>query len=535
MEFIDRQRRFAELLALGAEHDIAFLFDRFGLSSLVPERYRSADRDEEMTQPRRIRTLLEALGPTFVKLGQIMSTRPDLVPREYLDELKKLQDHVTTVPWPAMRAIAEAELGRPPEEVFAELDPEAMAAASIGQVYRVVLQDGTEAVLKIQRPDIERTIRTDLSIVRWLAGLVQATGLAAPLEPTAIVREFERSLLREIDYVVEGHETDAFRAQHEGDADIVVPRIHWDTTSKRLLTMELIRGIKVSDVEALRSSGQDLPRIARVLVHTILAQVFTLDHFHADPHPGNLLVLEDGRLGLIDFGMSGGFDRTMRTALGALMRDISERDAQRVTDHLLQYDFIDYDADLRALRKAAQAMFRQVDSGAPMHELMEAFARFVVEHKLSFPPDIFFLDKVFGTLEGAVRTLDPQLSMQQLSTDFLPKLEAAAVQSPREMIQQLLSRLMTVEDAALQLPVVLNRVAQRVDAGHLRVVTQVEPTPAGQRAASRRLAAGGVMALGLLWTGAGLAGVGPLAASAALGLGLGCFALGALPLLWAGK
>ncbi len=504
MEFLDRQRRYTQMLGVMARHDLSFVLERLGLSAFVPAEMKAKPDDEgeaaPLTMPERVKRVFEDLGPTFVKMGQILSTRPDLLPPAYLDEFKKLQDDVSGLPFEDMRAVAEADLGKPLAEVFAEVDETPLAAASIGQVHRVVLQDGTAAVVKIQRPGIEQTIRQDLSILRSFAQLAKASGLLGTLDPVAIVTEFERSILRELDYVVEGHTTEEFQKQHADDEGIVIPSVHWDTSSKRVLTLDYVDGIKVSEIDRLRASGQDLPAVAAKLVETVLHQIFVHGLFHADPHPGNLLVLEDGRLGVIDFGMSGRFDRYIRKALVDIVGDLVERDYRKLADHLLAHELIGYEADLRAVRADLRDLFRSASSGE-MAEQMETLIQFIVSHQVAFPPDLFFLDKVFGTLDGAIKTLDPKLTLQNMARTFLPGLVQSAASDWQTMARQLMMRIFESESTLVELPIEVGKVLRRLDAGHLQVRNSWSLSEDGVRKISRLVVQCAGMALGILALG----------------------------------
>ncbi len=498
MEFIDRQKRYSQMLAVMARHDLSFVLDRTGLSKLVPRESKATADDDAgpLSMPERVRRVFEELGPTFVKMGQILSTRPDLLPQDYIVEFKKLQDDVAALPYEEIARVAEDDLGQPLDEVFATVDPEPLAAASIGQVHRVTLQDGTAAVVKVQRPGIENTIRQDLSILRSFAQLARSSGLLGTIDPVAIVVEFERTILRELDYVTEGHATDDFRAQHADDEGLLIPQVYWDHSTRRVLTLEYVDGIKVSEIRRLRDSGHDLARVAHKLLEVILSQVFVRGMFHADPHPGNLLVVADGRLAMIDFGMAGRFDRYTRRALMDLLRDLADRDYRRMADHLLQHELIDYGTDLRQVRADLRDMFRAASSGA-MGDQVQVLMDFVVRHEVAFPPDLFFLDKVFGTLDGAVRTLDPKLDAKTMARTFLPQLASAQVTDPQGMLRQLAGRIMEAEDTLLQLPVDLDKVLRRLDAGHLRVRSEWTPSADGRKAAARLMIGAGGMALGL--------------------------------------
>ena len=526
MSFVERQRGYAEILRLLVEHDFAWLLDRMGLSAQVSETFRGGEATP-LSDAERVRRLFEALGPTYVKMGQILSTRPDLLPKAFLTELKRLQSEAAALPWPEVEAVATEALGRPVTEVFSSVDTEALAAASIGQVHRVTLLDGRAAVIKIQRPGIERTIRQDLSIMRSFARLAKTTGAMDPIDPVAIVDEFERSILRELDYVVEGRETDTFRDQHAGDEGLYIPEIEWEHTSERVLVMMFVEGVKVSEVKRLREAGHDLPALAQKVVDVILEQILIYGRFHADPHPGNLMVLPDGRLAMIDFGMSGRFDKATLRALGDLARDMTAEDHHALAEHLLQHGVIGFEADMRRVREDLRGLFRLLAGQRDASAAAAAMIAFVVEHKLAFPPDLFFLDKVFGTLEGAVKTLDPQLSMRALAKGVLPKLAKRRAEDWRGLLKSFALRMLEVDDALAALPVEAGRVLRRVDAGHLVVQPRWSLSEGGVRQVSRLALQVALLAVGAGW----LIGAAPLGAPLALAPGAAVFAAAGVWLL----
>ncbi|MCB9688566.1 MAG: phosphotransferase [Alphaproteobacteria bacterium] len=528
MELIERQRRYAEIGALLVKHDLGFVLDAVGMPQLAPKEFqRGGEEAAGLTEPERVRRLFEELGPTFVKMGQILSTRPDLLPHAYVVEFRKLQDAVAPLPYEPIREVIEGDLHAPVTEVFASIEERALASASIGQVHRVVLRDGTAAVVKVQRPGIETTIRRDLAILRGAASVAKASGVLGPIDPVAIVREFEHSILRELDYVTEGRNTDAFREQHAADPQIVIPEVHWEHTSQRVLTLGFVDGVKVSEIERLRAAGHDLGAIAQKLVDVVLSQVFVHGFFHADPHPGNLMVLADGRLALIDFGMAGRFDRATLRALADLVRDLSDRDHERLADHLLRHGLVDYDVDQRALARDLRDLFR-LGGHADVHQQMELMMGFVVRYRVAFPPDLFFLDKVFGTLDGAIKTLDPSLTTTELARRFLPRLAGQLAQDWPSLARHLVGRLMDADDALIDVPTQLARVLRRADAGHLVTRSTWQLSPDGERQLSRLMLLGGLQGLALVALGVG----GATGDRVWLVLGGLAFATSALGLAW---
>jgi len=489
VEIITRYKRYAHITAVFAKHDMGFVFDRIGLSKLLPAskdddsaKGEGTEADHTLSLAERLRMVFEELGPTFVKMGQIMSTRPDLIPREYIDEFRKLQDHVSEVPFEQIKQVVEDELGHPIEESFADFDSEPLAAASIGQVHRCTLKDGRHAVAKVQRPGIEDLIRKDLTILYGIARMANLSSMAEMVDMVKVVQEFERSILRELDFSAEGRLTEEFAKNFEDDPEVHMAEIFWEHSSRRMLTMEYLEGINISDIGAIKKAKADTKRLARKMVEVTIRQVFFDGLFHADPHPGNLMLLPGGVLGIIDFGMSGRFDKYTLAMLRDLTLDVLTQDYVSMAEHLVDHDVVGYDADMRQLRSDLRGLFRDLAS-MPMAKASEALQGFVVTHKLRIAPDLFFLDKTFGTLDGTVRLLSPNLDIGRIAeAAFSEQAKSKGIES---FGKELLVRLYREVDALVELPVLIRRLLRKTDAGHLAVRNQLHVSDQAYRRLNR--------------------------------------------------
>lgn len=469
-EFVTRYKRYAQITTVFAKHDFGYLFDYLGLRKLfggtdLPEEPKASEESAMLTVPERLRMAFEELGPTFVKMGQIISTRPDLIPRPYIVEFRKLQDNVKPLPFDTIKEVIEEELGTPLEESFASFDEEPLAAASIGQVHRCKLKDGQEAVAKVQRPHIEEQIRMDLTILYAVARLANRSALAESIDMVKIIAEFERVILRELDFTSEGRLTEEFARTYADDPEVQIAKIYWDVSSRRLLTMEYLEGINISDIEALKAEGVDTRALAKKISMLTLRQIFLDGLFHADPHPGNLMALPGGVLGIIDFGMTGRFDKYTLLMLKDLMLDILAQDHVSMAAHLLDHDLIGYDVDMRQLRNDLRSFFRNISS-MPMAQASEALQNFIVTYKLRIQPDLFFLDKTFGTLDGTIRLLAPNFNLKEVADEF--GLEFGKRTMDIEVLgKQIALRLLKDADAIVEMPILLRRLLRRLDAGFL--------------------------------------------------------------------
>ncbi|MGM0399984.1 MAG: ABC1 kinase family protein, partial [Chloroflexota bacterium] len=302
---ISRARHIAEVLI---RNGLGFLAERTGFTRFISRwRARRMEQDvqtEELTIPQRVRRTLEELGPTFIKLGQLLSTRPDLLPPQYIVELGKLLDAAPPVPLEEISQMVEKELGAPADELYQHFEAKPIASASIGQVHRATLHDGTKVAVKVQRPDIERTIEADLDLL-----LTQARFMESRSETLRqyglvdIVQEFAQSLRDEIDYTIEGRYADRLSDLLKEET-VLIPGVHWDLTTSRVITLDYLEGIKLTQTQKLADVGYDLHTVAVQITQLYLRQIFIHGIFHADPHPANILVC-DGRIGLVDFGVIG--------------------------------------------------------------------------------------------------------------------------------------------------------------------------------------------------------------------------------------
>ncbi|MFH1859896.1 MAG: AarF/UbiB family protein, partial [bacterium] len=403
------------LLKHGLGHIISRLNLEHHLSFWRRIIHRSSPEAHEiwLSVPERLRLAMEELGPTFIKFGQILSTRPDVVPAEYIKEFEKLQDNIHPFSFEDVRAVIKKDLRLEIEDLFVKFSAQPMAAASIAQVHRAVFSSSLlPVVVKIQRPGIEEIIEADLRILFAFASLMEKRIPSIKrYNPVGIIREFERSIRKELDFTKEAYHIEQFRKNFQDEPTIYIPRVYWELTSKRILTMEAIDGIKISDVKRIEESGLDPKIIARNGAKAILKQVFIDGFFHGDPHPGNILCLEGNRLAFLDFGIVGRIDERMQQNIADAILGMLLKNTQQIIDCFWRLGTIDEDVDKRAL-KADLDTFVERYYEIPLEKLkigkmLQDVLEIAIKNNLRILPEFLLLAKTLIVMEGVGLMLDP--------------------------------------------------------------------------------------------------------------------------------
>ena len=436
----------------------------------------SIETSHHATRPEHLRLAIEELGPTFIKLGQILSTRGDLLPAEYLAELAKLQDGAPSVPVEAVRQLLLEELRRPINEVFASFDLHPLASASIGQAHAAILLDGTNVVVKLRRPGVVEQVEEDLGILLDLAATAERHWSAARYyDLLAIAQEFAQSLRAELDYLQEGRNVERFAANFATDTSVHVPKVYWETTTSRMLTLERIYGIKISDVAALEQADLDRRSIADHATRVLLSTILEYGFFHADPHPGNIFVESEGRIALIDFGMVGEVDSATQAILLRLLLAIAERDGGRLADVLMEISRSRQNADRNALRRDMQRMLmRYCDrplGDVKLSVMLGELLTILRWHHLRLPSDLALLVKTLGMSEGLGVQLDPRFDLMDVYVPFAKELVQHRFSGRRWAGQLMLSGIDAME-LALGLPQQLQHVLGDIERGGFEVNVQ---------------------------------------------------------------
>ena len=382
--------------------------------------------NEPVSQPRHLRLALEELGTTAIKLGQILSTRDDLLPPAYIDELSLLREHVPPASVEQIIQAIEDELERSLDELFAEFDREPLAVASIGQVHAARLKDGCAVIVKVQRPGVADQVLQDVAILRQLAGMAQRHApLAEHYDLVELAEEFSWTLRNELDYLREGRNADHFREAFADDPEVVIPTVHWDLTTERVLTLERIDGLRIDDIDGLEAAGVDRPALARRAARVILDEVFVQRFFHADPHPGNFAVLPDGRIVAYDFGMVGRLSNRTTKALLTLLRATIQEDSDRIIDAAIDLDVVRGQFDRAALARDIDRMIDRYRvlriESYDIQQITADVTRLIRKHHMRLPGDLALLLKTLAMHESSARRLDPNFVPFEFSAPYARK------------------------------------------------------------------------------------------------------------------
>ncbi|MBI5234372.1 MAG: AarF/ABC1/UbiB kinase family protein, partial [Deltaproteobacteria bacterium] len=414
-------RRLRTIISALVRHGFYPLMETTGLVRFLSITYRLAGKKisrmkEELPFAVRTRLVFEELGPTFIKFGQILSTRPDIVPEEFIAELLKLQDKVPPFPFIDAKAILESELKKPIAQLFLKIDETPVAAASIAQVHRALTASGEKVAVKIQRPLIRETIETDISILRYLARTAHRyIPESRCYDPLGMVDEFSRNIIKELDFTLEASHTETFRKNFANDPRVKVPRVVWEATTKKVLTMEEVHGIKVDNIAELKKQGIDTQRTAHLIADTFFKQVFDFNLFHGDLHSGNIFVIDENTIALVDFGIVGFVDLQMKRDLTDILIGLTKTDFEALSRVYLRMGILPEDIDetdfSREHHEMIQHYFGRPFGHVKIGELLLDYIKLASRYEIRLKKDFLLFDKCLMELEGLMKLLYPDANI----------------------------------------------------------------------------------------------------------------------------
>ena len=424
-EAIARYYRYRPWLAFWRAFTVIYFFAGF-IFSLKLDEWRNRVEQNKWKRAVQLRQLLTRLGPTFIKVGQALSTRPDLVRKDFLEELIKLQDQLPPFSNAIAFGIIETELDRPIETMFSQMSPDPVAAASLGQVYRGLLHSGEEVAIKVQRPNLRPVITLDLYLMRW------ASGWLAPWLPlnlghnlALIVDEFGSKLFEEIDYLNEGQNAEKFALNFRNDSSIKVPAIYWHYTSTRVLTLEWINGFKLTDSQSIQKAGLNTDALIQVGVQAGLQQLLEYGFFHADPHPGNLFALSDSRMAYIDFGMMDQLDENTKETLVDAVVHVVNKDYAYLAEDFVKLGFLTPETDICPIVPALEAVLENaIDQSVGnfnFKSITDSFSELMYEYPFRIPAKFALIIRSLVTQEGIALSLNPNFKIVEVAYPYVAR------------------------------------------------------------------------------------------------------------------
>ncbi|CAH0220177.1 putative protein kinase UbiB [Peribacillus sp. Bi96] len=466
--------RYQEIINAFLKNGFGYFIYRLGLSESKAASKLQPDENLNLRSiGERLHKILQSLGPTFIKLGQIASTRRDFVPEEIVRELEKLQDQVTPFPFDKVRKIVEAELGDSLENLFLEFDEIPLATASIGQVHAARLPSQEIVAIKVQRPDILPTVETDLEILDDLARLMEARiSWARRYQVRKMIDEFAKSLRAELDYNSEGRNGERIAKQFINDQGLKIPRIHWEYSTKRVLSMDFIQGIKINHYKQLDDEGYDRRKIAERLANAMLQQILIDGFYHGDPHPGNIIILPGNVVALMDFGMVGRLEDETKYQFASLVINLKRGSTNGLIKTLSDMGLLTDETDMASLRgdidelrnKYYDIPLSQISLGGAVNDLFTVANR----HHVQIPPEFTMLGKALLTMEAIIEELDPHFSIMKAAEPFGERLFKERY-NPKNIAKNTWNQFIESAEALAELPKDIREVTGIIKKGKLRL------------------------------------------------------------------
>ena len=466
--------RIGHIVNVFLKHGFGQFIEQVNLQRFIPLRKRIKyfarwQEVERHTIPQRLRMAFSELGPSFIKLAQILSSRPDLITNRYADEFKKLQDRVPPFSSEKARQMIESEFKISLEDIFPEFDDVPVAAASIAQVHNAVLKTGEKVIVKIQRPDIRDTIETDIAVLNGVARLMlKYIPESKFFDPEGIVNEFARSVKKELDFIAEAKNLQRFRRNFAEYENICIPVIYPDLLSGKVIVMERFEGVRIDDIEAIDAFGIDRSELARRGVNAYFKMIFEDGFFHADPHPGNMFVMPDGKIGLVDFGIVGWLAPDMMENIANAFLAVLKRDFDRLIDIYLELGLVADEVDMLSFRREFRSdlayllepLYDITISEINFPEYLEALTHLVIKYGLKVPSDLLLMNKTILILDNIGRQLDPDFNAVTAAEPYAAKLIKQRL-SPQRILDRTKENMTEIGDLIVDTPKQLNRLLKK--------------------------------------------------------------------------
>ncbi|NLU11075.1 MAG: 2-polyprenylphenol 6-hydroxylase [Tepidanaerobacter acetatoxydans] len=466
-------KRYRQIMNVLIKYGFGYIVEKAGIILPRGITRENVDPTGKMTTAQKVVMMLQELGPTFVKLGQVLSTRPDLIPEDYIEELKKLQDNVAPFSFKEAKNQIEEDLGDNTDHIFLSIEEKPLAAASIGQVHRAVLKNGQEVVVKVRRPGIDKIITADLEIMLNLARLAEKHIPEVRIyDPVGKIEEFADAMHKELDFTREGFNIDKFRQNFEGDETIYVPKVFWEATAQKVLTIEYIKGYKVTELDEITNNNLDRKQIAVNGAKAMMKQIFIHGFFHADPHPGNIIIRPDGKIVFIDFGIVGRIDKYTKNKLADLIIGIINKDTKKIIGVLLELSQVEQELNISEIELDVEDLLDRYYGkdlkNIDMSKLLSEVFTIVAKYKIILPSNFTLLLKSLITIEGVGLEIDPDFNIFETAKPFVNKMLRERY-NPQHLLKTAVSTLQEFNKSVVLIPKLLNGLYQRTKIDSMKI------------------------------------------------------------------